>query len=78
MGGCVAALTRGPLTGMMMVYELSGNYAIMLPLMVTCTLASGLCHALLERGAKPPGQAPDAEKFSLDETLKGPTPPVPS
>jgi len=51
MGGAVAALTRGPLTGLMMVYELSGNYAIILPLMVTCTIASGLCHALVERKA---------------------------
>jgi chloride channel protein, CIC family len=51
MGGAVAALTRGPLTGLMMVYELSGNYAIILPLMVTCTIASGLCHALVERRA---------------------------
>jgi CIC family chloride channel protein len=33
-----------------MVYELSGNYAIILPLMVTCTLASAFCHVLLERG----------------------------
>lgn len=49
MGGAVAAMTRGPLTGMMMVYELTGNYSIILPLMVTCTLASGLCHALVER-----------------------------
>ncbi|EPX61450.1 Chloride channel protein [Cystobacter fuscus DSM 2262] len=51
MGGAVAALTRGPLTGLMMVYELSGNYAIILPLMVTCTIASALCHALVERRA---------------------------
>ncbi|MDY7227553.1 chloride channel protein [Hyalangium rubrum] len=51
MGGAVAAMTRGPLTGMMMVYELSGNYAIILPLMVTCTLASALCHVLVERRA---------------------------
>ncbi|HEX8824225.1 MAG TPA: chloride channel protein [Archangium sp.] len=49
MGGAVAALTRGPLTGLMMVYELSGNYAIILPLMVTCTIAAALCHALVER-----------------------------
>lgn len=47
MGGAVAAMTRGPLTGMMMIYELSGNYAIILPLMVTCTIASSLCHALV-------------------------------
>ncbi|MFL5350662.1 MAG: chloride channel protein [Hyalangium sp.] len=51
MGGCVAALTRGPLTGMMMVYELSGNHALILPLMVTCSIASALCHYLTERKA---------------------------
>jgi len=57
MGGAVAAMTRGPLTGMMMVYELSGNYAIILPLMVTCTLASALCHVLVERRAARAGEA---------------------
>jgi chloride channel protein, CIC family len=51
MGGAVAALTRGPLTGMMMLYELSGDHAIILPLMVTCTIASALCHSLTERKA---------------------------
>ncbi|MCP3059768.1 chloride channel protein [Myxococcus sp. K38C18041901] len=49
MGGAVAALNRGPLTGMMMMYELSGNHDIILPLMVTCTIASALCHYLIER-----------------------------
>jgi CIC family chloride channel protein len=51
MGGAVAALNRGPLTGMMMLYELSGNHDIILPLMVTCTIASALCHSLTERRA---------------------------
>jgi CIC family chloride channel protein len=32
---------------MMMIYELSGDYAIILPLMVTCTIASAACHHLL-------------------------------
>lgn len=49
MGGCVAALTRGPLTGMIMIYELSRSNEIILPLMVTCTIASAFCHALVER-----------------------------
>jgi chloride channel protein, CIC family len=49
MGGCVAGFTRGPLTGLMMMYELAGNTSAILPLMVTCTLASALCHALVER-----------------------------
>ncbi len=59
MGGAVAALTRGPLTGMMMLYELSGNHVIILPLMVTCTIASALCHSLTER--KTPETRTDAE-----------------
>jgi len=62
MGGAMAALTRGPLTGMMMLYELSGNHAIILPLMVTCTIASALCHYLIER--KAPKQKTDAELLS--------------
>lgn len=64
MGGAVAAMTRGPLTGMMMVYELSGNYAIILPLMVTCTLASALCHVLVERKAARAGE----ERLALRRT----------
>ncbi|HYX91567.1 MAG TPA: chloride channel protein [Myxococcaceae bacterium] len=59
MGGVVAALTRGPLTGMIMLYELSANYAIILPLMVTTTIASALCHALIER--RGPKVTTDAE-----------------
>jgi CIC family chloride channel protein len=51
MAGAVAALTRGPLTGMMMLYELSGNHALILPLMVTCSISSALCHSLQERKA---------------------------
>ncbi len=49
MGGAVAGLTRGPLTGMMMVYELTGNYQIILPLMLACTISSALCHFLVGR-----------------------------
>lgn|GEM_PF-148679 len=59
MGGCVAGLTRGPLTGMIMVYELSGNYAIILPLMISCTIASALAHYLVER--KQPKPVNDAD-----------------
>lgn len=62
MGGGVAGLTRGPLTGMMMMYELTGNYAIILPLMVTCTISSALCHTLVERGA--PKVLSDADLLS--------------
>ena len=60
MGGCVAAYTRGPLTGLIMMYELSGSPSVILPLMVACTLASALCHALVERGAGAHGMPPVA------------------
>ncbi|MGZ6058086.1 MAG: chloride channel protein, partial [Myxococcaceae bacterium] len=32
MGGCVAGFTRGPLTGLMIMYELAGNTSAILPL----------------------------------------------
>jgi CIC family chloride channel protein len=51
MGGCVAGFTRGPLTGLIIMYELAGNTSAILPLMVTCTIASALCHALVERNS---------------------------
>jgi CIC family chloride channel protein len=78
MGGAVAALTRGPLTGMMMLYELSGNHAIILPLMVTCTIASALCHSLTER--KAPKAQTDAELLASTpvRALMRELPPVPA
>lgn len=66
MGAAVGAMTRGPFTGMMMIYELSGNYAIILPLMVSCTIASSLCHALVERHhARAPRTASVRERMPL-------------
>lgn len=58
MGSAVAALMRGPLTGMMMIYELSNSYAIILPLMVSCAIASALCHYLTERRHPPKAAQP--------------------
>jgi CIC family chloride channel protein len=49
MGGAVAAILRGPMMALVMVYELSGDYEVMLPLMITCTISSELCHALRQR-----------------------------
>jgi CIC family chloride channel protein len=59
MAGCVAGLTRGPLTGMIMVYELSGSYSLILPLMICCTIGSALTHYLVER--KQPKVITDAD-----------------
>jgi CIC family chloride channel protein len=44
MGAVVAGATLAPLTGIVMMFELTGNYQIILPLMVTCVIASTMVH----------------------------------
>lgn len=44
MGAVVSATTHGPLTAILMLFEMTGDYKIILPLMITCiisTLAGG-------------------------------------
>ncbi|MHA7633907.1 chloride channel protein [Corallococcus sp. M7] len=78
MGGAVAALTRGPLTGMMMLYELSGSHEIILPLMVTCTIASAVCHFLTERTAPKVQSDEDLLAATHVRTLMTEVPAVPA
>lgn len=40
MGAVVAAATGAPLTGILLVFEMTGDYAIMLPLMLTVAIAT--------------------------------------
>ncbi len=40
MGAVVAAATHAPLTSILIVFEMSGDYSIMLPLMMSCFIAS--------------------------------------
>jgi len=47
MGAVVAGATLAPLTGIVMLFELTGNYEIILPLMVTCVIASTMVHRIL-------------------------------
>lgn len=47
MGALVAGATQGPLTGMIMMFELTGDYQIILPLMVACLAASLLVNRWL-------------------------------
>jgi len=47
MAACVAGFTRGPLTAIVIVFEITNDYTAILPLMVACTTASALCHAVL-------------------------------
>lgn len=46
MGGLVAATVRAPLTAMMLTMELTDNYFIVLPLLITCLFASIVSHLL--------------------------------
>ena len=40
MGGLLAATTHSPLLAMIMIFELSGNYSVMPPLMLACAVAT--------------------------------------
>jgi chloride channel protein, CIC family len=40
MGAVVSATTHGPLTAILMLFEMTGNYKIILPLMITCIVSS--------------------------------------
>ena len=39
MGAVVAATTHGPLTAILMLFEMTGDYKIVLPLMITCVIS---------------------------------------
>jgi CIC family chloride channel protein len=47
MGAVLAATTHAPLMSAIMLFELTGNYQIILPLMLTCTLATLVASRLL-------------------------------
>lgn len=70
MGGFFAASVRAPLVGVVLVMELTGAYALIMPVLVTCTTASLTAHhlggrpiyeQLLERTLRIAGQDPDNE-----------------
>jgi len=48
MGALVAATSHAPLTGIVIMFELTGDYQIMLPLMVACILSTVVASALKE------------------------------
>lgn len=47
MAACVGGFTRAPLTAIVIVFEITNDYTAILPLMVACTTASAMCHAVL-------------------------------
>jgi CIC family chloride channel protein len=48
MGGVVAAATHGPITAILIIFEMSSDYSIILPLMITCIIATVLAMRLKE------------------------------
>jgi CIC family chloride channel protein len=46
MAGVVAGATHAPLTAIVMVFEMTGDYGLILPLMLTSVLAYGIAHRL--------------------------------
>lgn len=48
MGGVVAAATHGPIAAILIIFEMSGDYKIILPLMITCIIATIIAIRLKE------------------------------
>ena len=46
MGAVVAGTTHAPITAIIIIFELSGNYKIILPMMITCILSTMLASSL--------------------------------
>jgi len=46
MGAIVAGTTHAPITAIIIIFELSGNYKIILPMMITCILSTMLASSL--------------------------------
>jgi CIC family chloride channel protein len=50
MGGLVAGTTYAPITAILIIFEMSGTYSIILPLMLTCITAT-VMNATIQRGS---------------------------
>ncbi len=47
MGAVMAGVTQAPLTSMVLIFELTGKYTIILPLMITCAVSTLMVQAIL-------------------------------
>ena len=48
MGAVVSATTHGPLSAMLIIFEMTGGYKIILPLMITCIISSVVAGQLMK------------------------------
>lgn len=46
MGGLISAVTHAPITAIIMIFELTNNYTIILPLMMTCIVSTAISSTL--------------------------------
>lgn len=69
MGALFAATVRAPLTGMVLILEMTANYSLTLPLMVSCIAAAVTAEAL---GARP------VYRVLLERALSSPAPGCPN
>ncbi len=78
MGAALAGATRAPITAVVILFELTGEYSIILPLMAAVVMAAGTAHLLSKdtiytaklwrRGVdldKPPAELPDLRAADL-------------
>jgi CIC family chloride channel protein len=82
MGGLLAATTHAPLTSILMVFEMTGDYQIVLPLMLACVSAhytakvyrrgESVYHASLARAAAAEDGAGEWRLRSIDALIKQP------
>jgi len=85
MGGFLAATTHAPLTSILMLFEMTLDYQIVLPLMLTCVTAhytarvyrrgESVYHATLARAQRPEGD--DWRLRTIDALVKPPAASVP-
>src|SRR5205085_5828701 len=86
MGAVVAGATLAPLTGVLMMFELTGSYQIVLPLLVACGVSAGLVNGVLggsiytigarRRGLRLSRGGPSLSDLSVAQALHR-SPPIP-
>ena len=82
MGGFLAATTHAPLTSILMIFEMTGDYEIVLPLMLACVTAhytarvyrrgESVYHASLARAAAAEEASDEWRLKSIDALIKWP------
>jgi CIC family chloride channel protein len=88
MGAMLAGTTQAPLTAILMIFELTGEYGILLPLLVCCTASMVVCRllgfesvytqSLSERGVRVGGRMEELvmDRIQVRDLMRRSAPPV--